>query len=564
MPRSIAARRMRVACAVALVALIPSASFAQYEVSASYYAGVTGTGTTLKTQLKSLMTASTRTYTSYDAARDYLALSDAVPGDISKMYLVYDRTVVNKGSTTATGFTGTSANQYGSREHVWPDSRQTGTQPDGDIHMLKPSVSSSVSSSPNAQRGNSFYGGATMTGDATRIGSSPNYQFFAGDYDKGDVARIVFYGATTYSQTLSLVNGTNDTTSNNTMGDLNTMLHWHYLDTPDTFELRRNDVIARGDDAATAGDDYAWAGVNARNAYIDRPEYVWSVYADQANDTKLTLANGATAADGSSTQTVNLGRVLKGAAVPASQTITLSKKGVDGTYYSVTTGGSATSSVGGRYNAFAMDADGTKAITVGLNTTTTTAGLKSGTVTIDNLDVTTGGGAGAGANDGNDVATVQLSVLDSSNSSFSNAADQNALTLDFGTLAQSAASGSKSFTVYDLASTLGSALTAMLDLDATSASGDASKFSTSLAGFSNLAADGVGRTFSASFDTSTLGTFAATYLLNFSDENLAGTQTTSMLTLTLTGTVAAAVPEPTTLAATATLLVTFVRRRRIF
>ena len=83
--------------------------------------------------------------------------------------------------------------------------------------------------------------------------------------------------------------------------------------------------------------------------------------------------------------------MLVGGAVPAAQRLTLNKAGHNGTYFEVTTSGAATSSLTGRFNAFRTNQTDSKSINVGLSTTTATAGLRSGTVTIDNLDITTGG-----------------------------------------------------------------------------------------------------------------------------------------------------------------------------
>ena len=559
-------RLTRVAFAAALLTLASASQvLALYEAPASYYSGVTTqTGDALKTKLQAIMTSG-RALPSFDTVRDYLPFIDANPTNANQMFLVYSREVVANPNGAATiGFHGS----YASREHTWPDSRLSDSL-DAEPFFLR--ASDTGSGSANGDRANYYYGGATLTGTPRVINPTATLadrRFFAGDADKGDVARGMLYGATRYASPgssfgLSLNNtATPNPAEDEKMGDLDTLLHWHYLDTPDLFERRRNDVIYSGDDAATTGDDSAFVGTGNRNAYIDHPEYVWSVYVDQQNDTKLTLAGGTTSADGGSAVTVNLGRVLKNAAVPAATTVTLNKAGIDGTYYEVTATGAATSDVTGRFNAFAMDAAGSRMLTVGLNTTTGAAGLKTGTVTVDNLDVTTQGGAGAGANDGNDVATINLSVLDASNSSFSNASDSNALKLNFGTIGQNASAGTMAFSIFDYASPLGATLTAMLDLDGgIVASGDASKFATMLSSFMNLAADGVGKSYLASFDTSTLGTFTAMYVLNFSDENLPGTVSTTSLTLTLTGTVVA-VPEPTAFAMVILGVAPMVRRRR--
>lgn len=522
-----------IACAVAgTIASFATDLHAQYEAPATYYSSITNqTGSTLKSQLTSIM-SSGHVQTDYDDARDFLPFTDAVPGDATKMYEYYTRVVINK-SVNEVGFVGI----YNSREHVWPDSQQGsggtsgGTKGSrGDIHMLKP-----LSSSVNGTRGNLEFGTATSTGVARTIGSS---YWYPGDFDRGDTARIAFYADTRWDSTLNLVDGL--PSANNEMGDKQALLRYHYLDVPDLFERRRNDTIYRGDDVRTTNDDSSWSGTKNRNAYIDRPEYVWSVFVDQQNDSRLTIANAdSTDANAGSTKTFNLGRVLRNAPVPSStQTITINKDGVDGTYYSVTTAGLATSNVTGAYNAFAMDTTGSRQITVGLTATTTTPGLQSGSVTINNLDVTKQGGVGRGANDANDVVNLQLAVLAPSNGSFAAASDVNSLEIDLGTLAQAAdGSRSRGGTITNLASIYGAAYTAGLDLDGVLSSGDTSALSLNLSNFTALAAGGA-NPFTVSLAGDELGTFDATYTLNVSDENLPGTQLTSQLTLTLRGRVA--------------------------
>ena len=185
------------------------------------------------------------------------------------------------------------------------------------------------------------------------------------------------------------------------MGDLNSFLHWHYVDVPDNFELRRNEAVY----SSTLNPTYYQGN---RNAFIDHPEYVWSVFVNQSNDTFIAT----------STNVADLGRVLVGASL-GSMSITISKTGNSGTYYEVRTNGAATSTVTGHFNAFAMDGPGSKVMTVGLNASTATAGLKSGTVSVHNLDITTQGGAGKGANDPDDLVTVSGVVLDHAVPSFS-------------------------------------------------------------------------------------------------------------------------------------------------
>ena len=209
----------------------------------------------------------------------------------------------------------------------------------------------------------------------------------------------------------------------------------------------------------------------------------------------------------------------------------------------MTTAGAATSTVTGRYNAFNTGVTGSRSINVGLSTTTAVAGLKTGSLTVDNLDVTTVGGAGRGANDANDVATVNLSVLSHANPSFAAGSDVNSLAYDFGTIALRGPAPTFAFDLFNLEATAG--YTAGLDLDAILGSGDTGAISTTLSPFQGAAKlpAGAGHGFTASMNTLTPGAFSATYTLNFSDENLPGATSLSSMTLTLNGSVAAAPTE---------------------
>jgi hypothetical protein len=236
---------------------------------------------------------------------------------------------------------------------------------------------------------------------------------------------------------------------------------------------------------------------------------------------------------GSSTKIVNLTNVIVGGMVPSAQTVTLNKAGSNGTYYSVTTGGLATSSVTGRFNAFRTNQTDSKTISVGLSTNTTSAGLRTGTVTVDNLDVTAGtnGGVGHAANDADDVITVNLNVLDHALPSFTSPSQTLSRTIDFGNVALGSGIAPVSFDLFNLNAPSG--FTAALDLDSVAAYGNTSAFMMDLASFTNLSAGG-SHAFTSSFNVSAVGSFLATYTLNLSDENLSGA-TNKMLTLTLKG-----------------------------
>jgi hypothetical protein len=175
----------------------------------------------------------------------------------------------------------------------------------------------------NGTRGNSPYGTVTSSG---ACGFQTTGFYYVGDADRGMVARAMFYIVTRYpsfnGHALSLVNGTPTTYQ---MGDLNSLLHWNYTVVPDTFELHRNQAIY----SSTLNPTYYQGN---RNAFIDHPEYVWSVFVNQANDTSITT----------STNAADLGRVLVGSSF-GTRAITISKAGTNGTYYEVRTSGVATS-----------------------------------------------------------------------------------------------------------------------------------------------------------------------------------------------------------------------------
>jgi endonuclease I len=506
-------------CAYLSALAVAGACYADaYDAPAGYYNSATGQGATLKTQLGTLMTFGPdgvvdpspfggddhriRNYGEYRTAAAIIEPDPSTPGNI---LLVYNRASVN-GSWDS----GVTWN----REHVWPQSLQPGSASNsstgnlGDHHALR-------ASNPgiNSSRGNKPFGNLNSSGS---YGAQSGGTYYPGDADAGDIARALFYSDTRYDASLPNLSG-------GTIGDINTLIHWNYADVPDDFERKRNHFIY-----SPIENNITYQ--RNRNAYIDHPEYVWSVFGGGNNDSLLAVS-ALPNADGSSSATVDLGRVITGSAVPAAQSAALFKGGADPTYYEVTAAGGATSSVNGRYNAF-IGGTGLTGIDVGLTGSTATAGLLTGTVTVDNIDVSSGG-LGQGSADADDVITVNLDVLDHANASFASGLDQNLLTIDFGTLAVGGVVNS-GFDLFNLENTLG--FTADLDLDSIIGSGDTGTLGSDLSGFAGLIAGG-SSAFSASFDTSVLGSFSATYTLNLSDEDIAGA-TNQVLTLELIGEVA--------------------------
>lgn len=506
---------LRTWLALVLIAVSGAGVFADaYDPPANYYNNATGTGTTLKNQLTAIM-SSGHILRSYGDFRYMAGYTDADPNQPGNILLVY-----NRQSVSATWDGGGTWN----REHTWPQSLQSGsasnstTGPLADPHMLRP-----VNPNVNSDRSNDPFGLDSTTGSNRSLGS----YYYPGDADAGDIARTMFYAATRWAG-----NGftlTDTYPGFNQMGDLSSLLRWHYRDTPDDFERRRNQAVY----SSALNPYYS----NNRNAYVDRPEFVWSVFVDQQNDTRLYLGPSVNS-NGSSSVDVDLGRVIKGAASTPTQNVTLHKVGVDGTYYQVTTTGNATSSVTGRYNAFEIDSTGTRNINVGLNANTNVVGIKTGTVVVDNLDVTTQGGAGRGANDANDTANVSLTVLEHANASFTGGGDLNTLTIDFGTVTRHT-TAAMDFDLFNYG--VNPSLTAGLDFDSISVLGDGGSFALSGGPIAALAA-GDSATWGIQLDTDALGTFGVLYTLFFSDEDLPGATGGQQLTLIGTGTVALALP----------------------
>lgn len=168
--------------------------------------------------------------------------------------------------------------------------------------------------------------------------------------------------------------------------------------------------------------------------------------------------------------------------------------------------------------------------------------------------------ADAAATNSPQAGNFTVNVLDHSNASFSGEADDNADTIDFGTVYQGS-SQSAGFSLHNLLSLAGSTARLDLDLSPTNESGDTSnKFSTDLASFTNLLA-GSDNDYTVTFDTTDTGTFSALYTLNFSDEDLPGSTGGQVMTLNVTGTVIP-VPEPTSLALLGLISAGLLGRRR--
>lgn len=413
-----------------------------------YYDGATGTGALLQTQLGAAMTAGhiERTYGDY---RFSARFTDTDPNDPTRILLVYNRASVSAGWDSGITW---------NREHVWPQSLQPGDASNstrgnlGDPHALRP-----ANPSINSSRGNKPFGFAETTGSFGSLGA----YYFPGDTDKGDIARSLFYSETRYAGLgLNLVESF---PSANQMGQLSALVAWHYLDPPDTFERRRNHHIF----SQQANPAYY---TNNRNAFIDLPEAVWSIFMDQNNDTTLWLgdAPATPGPDGGS----NFGRpinALVGQTLPTT-IVTLNKEGQDGTYFSITIDGPVTSSLEGRHNAFAIGGADTRQIEIVPDPTLSAIpGYSYAQVTVDNLDLTAGAGLGMGAQDANDVMNFQFYVYRPAVASFAPGQTVTDLQQSFGVIDLGSGDAILPFSLYN---NVPSGAGAPMDIELVSAAGD--------------------------------------------------------------------------------------------
>ena len=237
-----------------------------YEVSdtaselTSYYSTVssTATGTTLLSQLQSLNSTKRKKTVGYSG----------MGTDTSGAFIYTDYDLNNTttdsngqkyGTKVASFYTKTSATSW-NREHTWPKSHG-GNLIESDILMTRPTITEE-----NSDRGNSFY----VEGKSSQSAGWDPYTAGYAEWCRGECARIILYGCVANSN-LSLSDADSHSTSNanpdNLMGNINTLIKWHFAYTPNEYEMNRNN-----------GAEYLQGN---RNPFVDHPEYVakiWSSY----------------------------------------------------------------------------------------------------------------------------------------------------------------------------------------------------------------------------------------------------------------------------------------------
>ena len=265
---------------------------------ADYYTSATGTGYTLKTQLKKIIDdvndGLSNEYLSVDNGYGYLYTT--YESSDRDNYYENNGTVLDMYSENPTGpdayeFTleieipddrdsgsgGTSEGEYYNREHIIPQSVFFSNFPmRSDAHFVVPS-----DKYVNAQRGNLPFGKVQTanytSSNGSKRGNNLNSGYSAGysgdvfepiNEFKGDIARMYFYFVTRFEDGLTsydsyaMFDGSANQALTQTF--LNILYTWHIQDPVSQRERDRNDAI--------------FAEQNNRNPFIDHPEYVQSIW----------------------------------------------------------------------------------------------------------------------------------------------------------------------------------------------------------------------------------------------------------------------------------------------
>lgn len=243
------------------------------QAPSSYYSSATGSGYTLKTQLYNIIKNHTNRgysglWTTYNTSdRDHQNENDNTIFDLySEIQNGRDPYNFTYGSNQC-GTYSVEGNCY-NREHMIPQSVFNSASPMvADAHFIPP-----TDGKVNAIRSNYPHGNVATASITTRNGSKLGSSAVSGysgtvfepvDAFKGDIARMYFYFATRYENTVAgysypMFNNTSNQVF--TTAFLNMLLTWHQQDPVSAREIERNNAI------------YARQG--NRNPFIDNPNYV--------------------------------------------------------------------------------------------------------------------------------------------------------------------------------------------------------------------------------------------------------------------------------------------------
>ena len=227
----------------------------------------------LKEELHSLLLSTHTNKGSYKDA--WTILSEADKGVGNTVRCIY--TGINIPVSDRAG--SSSASIQWNREHSWAKSHgfpsESYTSYSDCFHLFASEVGI------NSTRGNKDFGDFELL-RRNYTGSDSYGNFWDGTYFeprdevKGDIARAMFYMAVRYDGCsscrvdLELVKGSTSGSSNGYgyLGDLESLIKWHYEDPVSADEMARNEVV------------YGYQG--NRNPFIDHPEFVYGLYSEYA------------------------------------------------------------------------------------------------------------------------------------------------------------------------------------------------------------------------------------------------------------------------------------------
>jgi len=254
------------------------------QAPAGYYNAATGTGYTLKTQLYNIIKGHTdrgysglwTTYSTSDRDKEYendntiIDIYSENPTGSDPYTFIY--------STEQCGTYSVEGDCY-NREHIIPQSVFNEASPMvSDAHFIPP-----TDGKVNGIRSNYPHGKVATAGYTSQNGGKLGTSAVSGytgtvfepiDAFKGDIARMYFYFATRYENTVAgysyaMFNGTSNQVFSTAF--LNMLLQWHANDPVSAREIARNNAI------------YARQG--NRNPFIDNPQYVNLIWGGGTGDT---------------------------------------------------------------------------------------------------------------------------------------------------------------------------------------------------------------------------------------------------------------------------------------
>jgi len=281
-------------------------AFAQ--IPAGYYNNATGTGATLKSQLKTIITNGHvdngygGLWIAYQTTdRDYYYEND---GSVLDIYSERPTAADPYNFTIVTGQCGTYSSEGDcyNREHIVPQSLFNQASPmRNDAHFIR-----ATDGKVNGMRSNYPFGvvgtNTSFTSlNGSKLGTSVSAGYSGTVFEpinefKGDVARMIFYFVTRYETQLSGFSSGDMLGSSAFPGlqtwELNQLLLWNAQDPVSPAEIGRNNAT------------YTYQG--NRNPYIDNPQYVNLVWGTPINDTQAPTAPTSLATNNPTSNSISL------------------------------------------------------------------------------------------------------------------------------------------------------------------------------------------------------------------------------------------------------------------